>query len=309
MRKQNTLKANVEFSGVGLHSGQKCLIHVKPAPEDTGIVFINKSGQTNQFIPYNVDNVTDTVNNITVSNGKSLVKTVEHLAASLYALHIDNCLIETSSSEIPIMDGSTKDFVAELLRIGTVAQDKDREEFRVINPIWVTSEDKYMVALPYNGLKLSYTINFPNSPIGVQSFQTEMNPEIFINNISNARTFGFIEDLDYYQKNGLVLGVSYENVHAFSKKENRPLNSPRYDNEPVRHKVLDLMGGLALLDFDIKAFVISYKSGHSLDVQFSKKIISILTGKNQMQAEYHKKIDTNYYYNVADLLELSKNPS
>lgn len=288
------------------------MIHVKPAPEDTGIVFVNKSshsGQAAQFIPFSVDNVTDTVNNITVSNGKSIVKTVEHLTASLYALHIDNCLVETSSSEIPIMDGSTKDFVAELLRTGAVAQSKDREEFRVINPIWVTSEDKYMVALPYNGLKLSYTINFPNSPIGVQSYQTEMDQDIFVDHISSARTFGFIEDLDYYQKNGLVLGVSYDNVHAFSKKDNKPLNASRYDDEPVRHKILDLMGALAILNFDIKAFVISYKSGHSLDVQFARKITSILTGANRMQADYHKKIDTNYYYNVADLLELSKTPS
>jgi UDP-3-O-acyl N-acetylglucosamine deacetylase len=309
MRKQNTLKANCEFTGIGLHSGNKCLINVKPAPEDTGIVFVNKSGQTNQFIPYNTENVTDTVNNITVSNGKSLVKTVEHLTAALYALQIDNCLIETSSNEIPIMDGSSKDFVAEFSRIGTVQQEKNREEFRVINPIWVTSGDKYMVALPYNGLKLSYTINFPNSPIGVQTYQTEINTDIFNHNLANARTFGFIEDLDYYQKNGLVLGVSYDNVHAFSKKENKCLNNSRYDDEPVRHKVLDLVGGLALLNFDLKAFVISYKSGHSLDVQFSRKIISILSGRNQLQTDYHQKIDSNYYYNVADLLELSKNPS
>lgn len=309
MRKQNTLKANCDFSGIGLHSGQKCQIHLKPAPEDTGIVFVNKTGQTSQYVPYSPENVTDTVNNITVSNGKALVKTVEHLAAGLYALQIDNCLIETTSSEVPIMDGSTKDFVLELTRTGIMPQAKNREEFRVINPVWVTSGDKYLVALPYNGLKLSYTINFPNSPIGVQTYQTDIDADIFTRNIASARTFGFIEDLDYYQKNGLVLGVSYDNVHAFSKKENRSLNAARYDDEPVRHKILDLVGGLALLNFDLKAFVISYKSGHSLDVQFSKKIAGILSGRNQLQTEYHRKIDPSYYYNVADLLELSKHPS
>ncbi len=311
MRKQNTLKANIEFSGIGLHSGQNSHVLIKPAPEDTGIVFVHRSAQTTQFIPYRADSITDTKNNISISNGKAVVKTVEHLVAGLSACRVDNCLIEISSSEVPIMDGSSREFVEKIRLIGTVPQSKYREEFRVINPVWVTDGDKYLVALPYDGFKLSYTISFPNSPIGTQTYQTDMDGEVFAREISGARTFGFIEDLDAYQKSGLVLGGSYDNVHAFSRKENRSLNAARYNDEPVRHKMLDLVGGLALLPYDLRAFVISYKSGHSLDVRFVRKVMDVLSGKGvaSVRPEDYRALDTNYYYHVADLLDLEKTPS
>ena len=309
MRKQNTIKSNVEFKGVGLHSGHLSHVIIKPAPEDTGIVFVKKSGQTNQFIPYSVDNVIDTQSNISISNGISTIKTVEHLAASLYALHVDNCLIECSSSEIPIMDGSTIDFANLITGAGIIPQEKYREEFRVFQPVWVTLEDKFLVALPYNGLKMSYTISFPGSPIGTQTYQTEINPEIFLNKLSAARTFGFIEDLESNQKNGLSLGVNFDNVHAFSKKENKALNSQRFEDEPVRHKTVDLLGGLALLNLEMKGFIISYKGGHTLDVLFAKKVIQLINGIGTSQSSFRYHPDSNYYYSMADILELDKTPS
>jgi UDP-3-O-[3-hydroxymyristoyl] N-acetylglucosamine deacetylase len=309
MRKQNTLKSQVEFNVIGLHSGHNCRIIVKPAPEDTGIVFINKSSETSQFIPYHPDYVTDTMNNITVSNGKAIVKTVEHLTAALYSLKIDNCLIETNSTEIPIMDGSARVFVEEFLKTGLVEQKKDREEFRIINPIWVTLEDKYLVALPYDGLKLSYTISFPGSPVGTQAFQSDFDSEFFINNIADARTFGFIEDVEHYKKNGLIRGVNYDNVQVFSRKENKALNTSRYQDEPVRHKLLDLVGGLAILNFDIKGFIISYKGGHTLDVMFARKVRNSLFGSRQLQKGQAYPMDTNYYRYVMDSLDLNELPS
>lgn len=309
MRKQNTIKSALEFQGVGLHSGKSCKITLKPAPEDTGLVFVYKNGQTNQFVPYNPDHVTDTQNNISVSNGRAVVKTVEHLVAALYAFHVDNCLIEVTSSEIPIMDGSSKDFIDGLLKTGTVSQDKDREEFHIVNPIWVTLEDKYIVALPYNGLKLSYTISFPNSPIGTQAYTTEFSNQSFIQELSNARTFGFIEDLEKYQKNGLVLGGSYDNAQVYSRKENRALNHTRYDDEPVRHKVLDLIGALAILNFDMKAFIISFKGGHTLDVMFAKRVMSVLSGRKEIEKNRSYSADRSYYYHTADLLDLDSFPS
>ncbi len=308
MRKQNTLKSNIEFKGIGLHSGSDCAVVLKPAPEDTGIVFVSRSGQTKQFIPYNVENIIDTQNNISVSNGKSIVKTVEHLVAALYAFQIDNCLIECSSTEIPIMDGSTKEFIRQIIEYGLISQNKTRDEFRIINPIWVTLEDKFLVALPYDGLKFSYTISFPNSPIGTQTYQTELNPDIFVNTLSDARTFGFIEDLDSYQKSGLVLGVNFDNVQVFSKKENKALNYSRYEDEPVRHKVVDLIGSLALLNSDIKGFMISYKGGHTLDVLFARKVMNLISGRRE-PAEYHYNSENNYYYHAADMLDMDKIPS
>ncbi len=276
MRKQNTLKKIVSFRGVGIHSGKSSQIRIKPAPENTGILFVQKD----QPIPFHVDYVKDTRNNISIGSGDALVKTVEHLVSSLYALHIDNCVIECSSPEIPIMDGSAHDFTLELLKAGTISLEKEREELKIEKPIWVTDGDKFIIALPYEGFKIHYTISFPHSAIGVQNFQTEFNKEIFISEISKARTFGFIEDLDSHLKSGLSKGVDFNNVHVFSKKENRSLNTPRYPNEPVRHKILDMISALALLNCDIKGFIIAYKAGHALDVLFAKKAASqIAKGK------------------------------
>ncbi|OHD57045.1 MAG: UDP-3-O-[3-hydroxymyristoyl] N-acetylglucosamine deacetylase [Spirochaetes bacterium GWF1_51_8] len=309
MRIQNTLKNKITFRGKGLHSGSMGNLTLQPAPEDTGIVFVLKDGRQKQFIPYIPDNIIDTRNNITVSNGKALVRTVEHLVAALYGMRVDNCLIETEMNEIPIMDGSALEFIEGIQETGVVEQDKEREELRIVNPVWVTSEDKFIVALPYNGLKLSYTISFPNSPIGTQTFNLDFSTESFLNKIAGARTFGFIEDLDYYRKNGLVLGGDFDNVHVFSRKENRSLNSPRYDDEPVRHKVLDLVGGIAMLNFDIKAFIISYKGGHTLDTLFAQRVMSTISGVQKVGNVYSYGSDTNYYYMLADILDLEKYPS
>ncbi len=309
MRKQRTLKSNIEFQGIGLHSGHACQVFVKPAPEDTGIVFLSKSGATNQFIPYNVENVVDTQNNVSISNGKALIKTVEHLVSALYAFHIDNCIIECGSNEIPILDGSAQSFVKSIIQSGIIEQTKNREEFRIINPIWATLDDKFIVALPYNGFKLSYTISFPDSPIGTQTYNTEVNTENFVNQISEARTFGFIEDLENYKKSGLVLGVNFDNVQAYSKKENKVLNSSRYHDEPVRHKILDLIGSLGLLNFDIKGFIIAYKAGHTIDVMFAKKVMNISTGLNKIQSDHYYQREGNYYYQTANISDNIKMPS
>lgn len=309
MRTQNTIRKSVVFSGKGLHSGKQSVIKVKPAVENTGIVFEYNYHGEQYFIPYRVDNVVDTQNNIAVSNGQVTIKTVEHLVSALYGLRIDNCVIECSNSEIPIMDGSSSEFVKGLLDAGVQSQDILREELRVMNPLWVNLSDKFIVILPYTGLKLNYTISFPDSPIGTQNFDLEFTSEQYIKHLSGARTFGFIEDLNYYQRQGLVLGGGMDNVHVFSKKENRSLNHPRFENEPVRHKVLDLIGAVALLPFDINGFIISYKGGHTLDVLFAQKLSGILSDMSKKEHVYQYGTDINYYYSIADFLEMEKFPS
>jgi UDP-3-O-acyl N-acetylglucosamine deacetylase len=309
MRLQNTIKEKITFNGKGLHSGKSGGMTLKPAPEDTGIVFVYNDHREKHFIPFNVDNVVDTQNNISVSNGKAIVKTVEHLTAALYGMKVDNCIIELDTTEIPIMDGSSRAFSEAIRDTGIVQQAKNKEMLRIINPVWVTSEDKFIVALPYDGLKLNYTISFPNSPIGTQSFNMEFDEATFIKDIAAARTFGFIEDLDYYRKHGLVLGGDFENIHVFSKQENRSLNSPRYGDEPVRHKILDLIGVLPIFNFDIRGFIISYKGGHTLDIKFAKRVVNMVTGMEKTEGAYQYDIDTSYYYALADILELEKFPS
>jgi len=273
MRKQNTISKEIYFEGVGLHSGDKVRLTLKPAPVNTGIVFIYNDGKVKEFLPLSVDYVTDTKNNITLSNGRALIKTIEHLTSALFAMKVDNCLIEVSGKEIPVMDGSSRVFVDGIMGAGVIEQDEYKPEFVVISPIWVRNEDKFIVLLPYNGLKVNYTISFPNSPIGTQNYTFEFSTESYIDEISKARTFGFIEDIDNYTKQGLILGANFENVHVFSKKENKCINGSRYDDEPVRHKVLDILGALALLPFDLKGYIISYKGGHQIDVMFARKVI------------------------------------
>ena len=309
MRKQQTIRSEFSVTGKGLHSGEEGKLVLKPAPEDTGLVFVINENGEKHYISYIASNVVDTQNNISISNGKAVIKTVEHLVAALYAMHIDNCFIECFTNEVPIMDGSGSHFVEAIQKAGILEQTKPREELRIINPVWVTLEDKFIVALPYNGLKLNYTISFPNSPIGTQNFAMDVDQENFIQKIANARTFGFIEDLDYYQKHGLVLGGDFDNVQVFSKKENRSLNSPRYDDEPVRHKILDLMGGLAMLQLDLKAFIISYKGGHTLDQMFASRVTGMVREMHKTGSVYSYGSDTSYYYSIADLLDLEKFPS
>ncbi len=309
MRMQNTLKKPVSFSGKGLHSGKLTEIKLKPAPEDTGIVFVYSGDGVRHFIPYQVENVVDTQNNIAVSDGKVVIKTVEHLVSALYGLRIDNCLIECSNSEVPIMDGSSSEFVEGILESGVEVQTSKREEIKVLNPLWVNLSDKFIVILPYDGLKLNYTISFPDSPIGTQNFNLEFSSKNYVEHLAGARTFGFIEDLDHYQRHGLALGGGMDNVHVFSKKENRSLNHARFEDEPVRHKVLDLMGALAMLSFDINGFIISYKGGHTLDVLFAKKVAEMLSGMSKREHIYQYGTDTNYYYSIADFLEMEKFPS
>ncbi len=309
MRKQQTLKDWIEFKGIGLHSGHVCQIAIKPAPEDTGILFLRSIGQEKDFIPYNAGNIIDTQNNISISNGKTVIKTVEHLVAALYACHIDNCIIECGSKEIPILDGSSRFFAEGIINTGMVEQDRDREEFMVINPIWTTMSDKYIIALPYNGFKISYTIEFPNSPIGTQTLNTEMSTDIFMKNICGARTFGFIEDLDDFKKSGLSRGVNLDNVQVFSKKENKILNSSRYHDEPVRHKILDLLGSLALLNFDIKGFIIAYKGGHTLDVSFAQKLLNIFTKPVSRPLDRYYHGEAGYFFNAGSATDILKIPS
>ncbi len=309
MRMQNTLKNEIHFNGKGLHSGKSGELTLRPAPENTGIVFIYKKGRERLFIPYKTKHVVDTKNNIAISNGQAVIHTVEHLVAALYGLHVDNCFVECDTNEIPIMDGSSGVFTEAIIETGVVSQSAEREELKIVNPVWITLEDKFIVALPYDGLKLSYTISFPNSPIGTQSFNIEIGKESFITQLSRARTFGFIEDLDYYRKNGLVLGGDMENVQVFSKLENRALNDARYDDEPVRHKVLDLLGALAILDLDIHGFIISFKGGHTIDIMFAERVINMLSGMQKVGNTYKYGRETSYYYSMADILDLDNFPS
>jgi len=309
MRMQNTLKSDIRFYGKGLHSGEEGELILRPAPENTGIVFIYKKERERQFIPYKTKHVVDTKNNIAISNGQAVIHTVEHLVAALYGLHVDNCFVECNINEVPIMDGSAKIFTEAIIETGLLAQETPREELKIVNPVWMTLEDKFIVALPYDGMKLSYTISFPNSPIGTQSFNIEIGEGSFVTQLSSARTFGFIEDLDYYRKNGLVLGGGMENVHVFSRSENKALNQARYDDEPVRHKALDLLGALAILDLDIQGFIISFKGGHTIDMMFAERVMNMLSGMQKVGNTYKYGRETSYYYSMADILDLDRFPS
>ncbi|URA10235.1 UDP-3-O-acyl-N-acetylglucosamine deacetylase [Thermospira aquatica] len=299
-RKQKTLRSSVRFEGIGLHTGETSTIEVHPASENTGLVFVTRYKGKDRVLPYTIDYITDTRNNITVSDGVVSYKTVEHMMAALYGLGISNAILEFTGPEMPIMDGSAGPFVEAFMKAGVIEQDAYRPTLRLMESLWVTKEDKFLVGLPFYGLKINYTISFPNSPIGTQTFQLNMVEEEAFSSIFQARTFGFVEDLDYYQKNGLVLGGGFENVHVYSRRENRSVNGARYDDEPVRHKILDLLGALALLPYDLEGFLVSYKGGHALDVDFVRVLSEYAVKTTELQPVFSE----GYSYQVSTLLNL-----
>ncbi len=274
MEYQKTLANAVVIEGTGLHTGTFSQVIVKPADANTGIVFqlYDDSGVVH-FVKANPMSVRETRQNVAIGNKFVRVKTVEHLLSALFGLGIDNCVIEVKGVEIPILDGSAKEFVKHFKKAGIVELKRVKNALELPYPVWIADGEKHLVFLPSDKLSISYEIFFPEEVIGTQSFYYEHSPENYEKAIAPARTFGFVEDVKMLEKKGLVSGASVKNVLAFSRRKNKPLNSPRFKDEPVRHKILDLMGVLALLGGQVKARIIARRSGHSLDVRVARKIV------------------------------------
>lgn len=271
---QRTIARQVSFTGIGLHLGKKVNVTIRPANADHGIVFLRTDTPKPVEIKADAASVVDTRFATTIGYNGAKVSTVEHLLAAFMGLGIDNALVEIDSSEVPIMDGSASPFVYLLKTAGIISQKKPKKFLVIKRTIRVSDGDKRVILAPFKGLKITYTVDFDHPLIANQSYSAEFCNGTFEREISRARTFGFLKDVEVLKANGLAKGGSLDN--AIVVGDFRILNEDglRFHDEFVRHKILDSIGDLSLLGVPVIGHLIAYKSGHSLNYRLMEKVIS-----------------------------------
>lgn len=267
MIRQRTLRNTIRATGVGLHTGEKVYLTLKPAPVDNGIVFRRTDLNPVVEIPARAENVGDTTLSSTLVKDDVRVSTVEHLLSAMAGLGIDNAFVELSAAEVPIMDGSAGPFVFLIQSAGIEEQAAPKKFIRIKKEITVKDGDKVASFLPFDGFKVSFTINFDHPVFRDRTPKAELDfsSTSFVKEVSRARTFGFMHEIEYLRSQGLAQGGSVDN--AIVVDEYRILNEDglRYDDEFVKHKVLDAIGDLYLLGYSLIGEFRAYKSGHGLN--------------------------------------------
>lgn len=267
MVKQRTLKSSVSVTGVGLHSGEKVTLGLRPAPVNTGIVFRRVDVKPIEEIRAQAERVHDTRLSTCMEQNGVRVATIEHLMSALSGLGVDNAYVDLDSAEVPIMDGSAGTFIFLLQSTGIVEQSAAKKFIRVLKSVEVKEGDKWVRFDPYDGYKLTFTINFSH-PVFANTKQhvvVDLDEHSYVREISRARTFGFMQDVENMRAQGLALGGGLDN--AIVMDEYRVLNADglRFEDEFVKHKVLDAIGDLYLLGHPVIGAFSGFKSGHALN--------------------------------------------
>ncbi len=276
MLKQRTLKEQVSATGVGLHNGEKVTLTLLPAAIDTGIVYRRTDLPGKPEIQATPDAVSDTRMCSALEKNGARVATVEHLMSALAGLGVDNIIIEVSASEIPIMDGSSGPFIYLLQSAGIVEQSAAKKFIKINQAIEVKEDDKWVRFDPYHGFKMDFTIDFAH-PVFENSgnnVKIDFADNTYVSEISRARTFGFMHEVEYLRANGLARGGSLDN--AIVLDEFRVLNTDglRYDDEFAKHKVLDAIGDLYMLGHPVLGAYTAFKSGHGLNNQLIRALMA-----------------------------------
>jgi UDP-3-O-[3-hydroxymyristoyl] N-acetylglucosamine deacetylase len=271
---QYTLKKAVNCCGVGLHSGRTVNLTIKPAPVNNGIRFFRSDLNNGKYIKAHMDKVIDTRLATTLGDNEMRISTTEHLMAALRGFGVDNANIEVDSVEIPIMDGSAGPFIHLLKKSGRQRQEELRKVIRITKKITYSDGDTTISVSPHNGFKVTGEIIFDDSLIQSQKYSLNVDTEHFIKEISRARTFGYVEQVEELWANGLALGGTLDNTIAIHWNRKSILNEDglRFDDEFIRHKVLDIIGDLALLGYPILGHVTARKSGHTQHLAFMKAL-------------------------------------
>ncbi|PUE31073.1 UDP-3-O-[3-hydroxymyristoyl] N-acetylglucosamine deacetylase [Limnohabitans sp. Jir61] len=280
MLKQRTLQSLTKAVGVGLHSGQRVELTLRPAQPDTGIVFRRVDLPQPVDIPITATAVTDTRLASTISNGGAKVFTVEHLMSACAGLGIDNLYIDITAEEVPILDGSASSFVFLLQSAGIVEQNAPKRFIRVLKTVEVREGEganvKWARLEPHHGYKLSFEIDFRHPAVDStgQSVVFDMDTDVYTRDIARARTFGFTRDVEMMRANGLALGGGLDN--AIVMDDYKVLNSDglRYDDEFVKHKILDAMGDLYLIGKPLLASYVAFRSGHAMNNLLLRELLS-----------------------------------
>ena len=271
--RQRTIRDEVSCTGIGLHSGHPVNLTIKPAPADTGINFIRKDVSSQPSIKATFENVVDTKLSTTLGSNGLRVSTVEHLMAAFFGLGIDNARVEVDGPEVPIMDGSAAPFVF-LLRSAGIREQKSPKRFVVIKrPLEIREGGRSVRINPSKELKISFAIDFNHPLLRDQSFDLKFSGKDFVKEISRARTFGFLRDIQTLRENGLALGGSLDNAIVIDDFRILNQDGLRYKDEFVRHKILDFIGDLAILGCPVIGHFVVKKSGHALNHLLLKKLI------------------------------------
>ncbi len=267
---QTTIQRVVTCSGIGLHSGKKVYLALRPASANTGIIFDIHTQDGIRRVSPTPKAVMTTALATTLGTADATVSTVEHLLASVLGLGIDNLIVSVEGGEIPIMDGSAAAFVKLFAEAGIRRLNAPRKVMRVSRPTELHDGIKHIRALPYAGFRVDYTIDFPHPAIGRQQMSMEVTPETFAR-VANARTFGFFKDVEYLHSHGLARGGSLESVVVLDDKGVMNPEGLRYRDEFVRHKVLEFIGDMAMLGLPIQGHFDVCCSGHQLNNAFLRK--------------------------------------
>ncbi len=278
MIKQRTIQKSVQTSGVGLHNGEKVTMTLKPAEADQGIVFRRVDQKKSNEIKVSPDAVKDTKMCSAIGQDTSRVATVEHLMSALSATGVDNIIIELNGPEVPIMDGSSIPFIY-LIQTAKLKELDAAKKFVLINDvIEVKDKDKWARFEPYDGFKIDFTIDFPHPVFDTSTNKVALDfyDESYITEISRARTFGFMQEVEYLRSNGLARGGSLDNAIVLDEYKIINTDGLRYNDEFVRHKILDAVGDLYMLGYSIIGNFKAYKSGHELN---NKLLLALLSNK------------------------------
>ena len=301
MIRQRTLRNAIKATGVGLHTGDKVYLTLCPAPVNTGIVFRRVDLSPVVEIPGRADNVADTTLSTSLFANGEKVSTVEHLMAAMAGLGIDNAYVDVSAPEVPIMDGSAGPFVFLIQSAGIEEQNAPKKFIRIKRKVTVEDGDKVASFLPFDGFKVSFTIDFDHPVFRDRTAHADVDfsSTSFVKEISRARTFGFMHEIEYLRSQGLARGGSVDN--AIVVDEYRILNQDglRYDDEFVRHKVLDAIGDLYLLGNSLIGEFRAYKSGHALNNASLRALIAQPDAWEVVTFEDEAKAPISYALNPA----------
>ncbi len=278
---QKTLKKSVTISGTGLFTGEKSTLIIHPAPFDTGILMQRVDLPERIVIPATLDYVVSTPRCTVLGKNGATIHTVEHLLAALKACEIDNAWIVLNGPEVPILDGSSIQFVNFIESAGIVVQEREKIIYQLSTPLFWSQGDIHLIALPSEEYRISYTLHYPHSKIlHSQYFSKEIDTDIFKNEIAPCRTFCLYEEITAMIEKGLIKGGTLENGVIIKDDSVMNPEGLRFSDEMVRHKVLDLIGDLSLIPVSFDAHIIAIRAGHAANVAFGKDLFNHIKMEN-----------------------------
>lgn len=273
MRNQQTLAAAVTCSGVGLHSGQSATITLRPAPPDTGVVFVSQHRDGETYLSASIQHRVPTELCTAISGNGLQVQTIEHLLSALCGLHVDNVFVDVTATEVPVMDGSAAPFVRLIQATGIVEQDRKQPFVKIMAPIEVVDGARRVRIEPSSTPRITYSIHYDHPLIKTQTYVHDCSVNAFENEIAEARTFGFLHEVQALWARGLGKGGTLENTVVLSQDSIVNESGLRFADEFVRHKVLDLIGDFSLLGMSFIGHIVAERSGHALHTRLVQQIL------------------------------------